>query len=261
MGASATAGREQGALPASLAAAVYGRSEAVQELLSLLAAAGGHMTPAEVADAVQNVHLTSPVIPALLWQLTEQRVNMHGLGTTELQALVQAALYWDFNQIVELLPPAFAARFLPSAASQQDPAFLLRLLRRLGRTMPCSASTQELALLQAIRGRQPLAVTALLAAGAQPTAATITQAICSCQPSVLRAMLAVARPPEPPLQAGLIDLCSSDCAARLPSFVHQALLLAAKVSGWGVSGSLQMQAVLPCFPGRSLLACSAMRAC
>ncbi|KAI7835697.1 hypothetical protein COHA_010436 [Chlorella ohadii] len=245
VGASATAGREQGALPACLAAAVYGRSGAVQRLLSLLAAAGGHMTASEVADSVQNVQLSSPIIPALLRQLTEQCASLHDLDFEAVHALVEAAIHWGFSQIVELLPATFAASYLPSAASQQDPAFLLRLLRHAGCPLPCPASVQVQALELAISAKQPLSVAALLAAGVQPTAANVTQAICTGQPGVLRALLAVARPPEPPGRA-TIDLRSPDCARRLPSFVHQALHLAAKGSllGTRVSRLQVLEALL-----------------
>ncbi|PRW33771.1 hypothetical protein C2E21_7246 [Chlorella sorokiniana] len=233
IGASATAGRELGALPASRAAALHGRMAAVQGLLALLAAAGGQMTPQEVADSLRHTSTTCPANPVLLRQLIEQRASLDGLSDTELRAVTDTARYCCCTQIVELLPPAFAADFLPTAAPQQDPAFLLRLLGLLGRPLPCPTSTQQMALTHALNVRQHRSVAALLAAGVQPTAAHISTAICSCEPGVLRALLAAAHPPEPQLPAGTIDVRSPQFVPQLPSFVHQALLLAAQGSQLG----------------------------
>lgn len=140
-----------------------------------------------------------------------------------LHAIASAAVHWECSACFELVPPPFAAGYLPAAAARDRPAVLLALLRRLGRPLDCPASTQQLALTTALTAKRFPSVVALLAAGVHPTAAHISQAICGCQPSMLRSLLAVEQPPEAPLPSGTIDLRSPDFVAQLPSFLHQTL--------------------------------------
>lgn len=162
-------------------------------------------------------------IQLLLQQLVAQRASLAGIGTQRLHAMASAAVHWECSEFFELVPPPFAAGYLPAAAASDRPAVLLALLCRLGRPLDCPASTQQLALTTALTAKQFPSVVALLAAGVRPTASHVSQAICGCQPSTLRSLLAV----EPPLPSGTIDLRSPDFVAQLPSFLHQALQMSA----------------------------------
>jgi len=119
-----------------------------------------------------------------------------------------------------------AAWCLPLAAALGKASVLLALLRQP--PLGCGGVGEQ-ALSFALSGRQLVALTALLHAGMQPTAAHISQAAFTCQPQALRAMLAVARPLEPPPRFGIVDLRSAAFSSRLSCFLHQSLLLAAEV--------------------------------
>lgn len=227
-GASATAGRSWGCLPASMAVALRWDAQQVEPMLSLLASAGGQMSPAEVADFVYSTPSFSiGSVPLLLRQLVAQRADLSGLNSQALHALGNAALHWDCSGMFELLPAETAADFLAPAAARSRADILLSLLRS---GLHFSGEVQHRALASALGAKQPAVVAALLRAGVQPTASHITQAICSCQPDALSAMLAVVRPAEPPAPDRL-DLRSIALLPRLPSFVHKAsfLYLAADV--------------------------------
>jgi len=217
------AGRCNHLSPAYFAACVRAFDPA---MLQLLESAGGGITPAQAAHAVRYVSAKLASTPLLLRQLAARPASTAGLESDELHTLAHAAVVWECPDFLRILPAEVAARCLPTAAALGKASVVLALLQQSLRSL---GTMPEQAISAALAGRQQAALTALLRAGALPSAAHISQAVCSCQPQALRAMLAVAHPQEPPPRFGTIDLRSADFASQLPGILHQALLSPAEV--------------------------------